>query len=45
MALVDRKHHAIKFVAVKTAGATQKGKQGRAMLLIMASYQIHDIVS
>jgi hypothetical protein len=37
MALVDRKHQAISFVAVKTAGATQIGKEGRAVLLIMAS--------
>ena len=40
MALVDRqtdRQQAINFVAVKTAGATQMGKEGRAMLLNMAS--------
>lgn len=37
MALVDRKQEAINFVAVKTAGVTEIGKEGRAMLLIMAS--------
>jgi len=37
MALVDRKQQAINFIAVKTAGVTQTGKEGRALLLIMAS--------
>jgi hypothetical protein len=37
MALVDRKQQAINRLAVKTAGTTQIGKEGRAMLLIMAS--------
>jgi hypothetical protein len=37
MALVDGKQQAINCLAVKTAGVTQIGKEGRAMLLIMAS--------
>jgi len=43
--LADRKQQTINFVAVKTLGLTQTGKEGRATLLIMASQQIHDIVS